>query len=140
MFWHGGVGLSPTLLVSLVAQCAVQRFQQLRGLPVLRYQRYGAWAPQRLVPSYGGRRGSREKYLGAMPPINRGAEWSRVWGMSPQLTMESGGAHKHILAYSEGHRTLLLHIYADVLSSQNNVARHISGARPRFGETAPCPK
>ena len=67
-------------------------------------------------------------------------------GPLPQPTREFGGVvssptgvRKRIFAYSEGHRTLLLHLYADALSSSNCFLSHL-GEGPRFGgncRTAP---
>ena len=62
-------------------------------------------------------------------------EWGSVWeGVSSlQKTMAfggvvgSGGPGKRILSYFEGHRTLLLHVYADGLSSSHGGKAKVLG-------------
>jgi len=57
----------------------------------------------------------------------------------PQRDLGRNPSRTRILEYFEGHRTFLLHIYVDVLSSSNSVSCHIwgQGARSMFGEQLP---
>ena len=62
-----------------------------------------------------------KKYLGVLPPRNKGAEWQAPSGGIGRTVPEPGW--KRILVYFEGHRTVLL-----ALSSSNSVLYQIWGA------------
>ena len=53
----------------------------------------------------------------------------------PQQSLGHSLSWKRILSYFEGHRTLFLHLYADVLSSSNSVSCHIrEGSAELWGQ------
>jgi len=73
------------------------------------------------------------------------SEWG-VWKSCPQPTRKSRGVvnsasvvQRRIVMYLIGHRKLLLHLYADALSSANSVSCRIWGKVEVWGQLLPAP-
>jgi len=99
------------------------------------------------------RSGSVENYVGG---TNRGTDWREMWAAKgsewgvwkscPQPTRKSRGVvnsasvvQRRIVMYLIGHRKLLLHLYADALSSANSVSCRIWGKVEVWGQLLPAP-
>jgi len=67
---------------------------------------------------------------------------SGIWGAlkAPQRGPGQSPVRKRISAYFEGHRTSLLHLYANALSSSNSASCHVWGSKADvWGQLPPCP-